>query len=63
VAVDTLPDDYFINVVVPSRTNSQVDEIEFIDSNSAKTFFWRLGQEKLRLYELIKTGDRWKIIN
>jgi len=69
------PTDYFINVVVPSRSNSRVDEIEFIASNAVKVFYVETYDKKnntnnmittevrrLRLYELIKkSGDTWKI--
>jgi hypothetical protein len=58
------PDDYFLRVVVPSRANSQVDEIEFIDHNWVKAYFYdKAKTRRLRLYELIKTGDKWKIIS
>jgi len=60
-------EDYFINVVVPSRANSRVDDIEFIGVNRVKAFTVntnRAGEEvRLRLYDLEKTGDVWKIIN
>ena len=70
------PNDYFLYVVVPSRSNSRVDEIEFIASNSVKVFYVEkierkndnnsisTGVRRLRLYELIKkSGDTWKIID
>jgi len=60
-------EDYFINVVVPSRANSRVDDIEFIGVNRVKAFTIntnRAGEEvRLRLYDLEKTGDVWKIIH
>jgi hypothetical protein len=71
------PDDYFLYVVVPARSNSRVDEIEFIASNAVKVFYVETFDKKnnsnnlittevrrLRLYELIKkSGDTWKIID
>jgi len=60
-------EDYFVNVVVPSRANSRVDDIEFVDRNRVKAFTIttnRAGEEqKLRLYDLEKIGNTWKIIN
>ena len=64
--------DYFLQVVVPSRSNSRVDEIEFIDEDRVKVFYVeervrRTDNEssteirRLRLYELIKDGETWKI--
>jgi hypothetical protein len=60
------PNDYFMQVVVPSRSNSVVDEIEFVNANRVKVFFrdkTPSGEtRRLRLYELIKIGDTWKIL-
>jgi hypothetical protein len=56
------PLDYFLQVVVPARSNSRVDEIEFIATDRVKVFY--TDTRRLRLYELIKkTGDTWKIID
>jgi len=60
--------DYFTYVVVPSRANSRVDAIEFISKNRVKAFTIitnRAGEEqqRLRLYDLEKIDDIWKIIN
>jgi hypothetical protein len=62
--------DYFTHVVVPSRSNSKVDEIEFTDTNTVKVYYIERRKNennefetrRLRLYELIKTGNTWKII-
>ena len=62
--------DYFTHVVVPSRSNSKVDEIEFTDTNTVKVYYMERRKNennefetrRLRLYELIKTGNTWKII-
>ncbi|MDR1839545.1 MAG: hypothetical protein LBQ93_08215 [Treponema sp.] len=63
--------DYFTNVVVPSRANNRVDEtvddLEFIGTNRVKAYTIRTtntGEEqRLRLYDLEKIGNSWKIIN
>jgi hypothetical protein len=65
-------DDYFEHVVVPSRSNSRVDEIEFTARNRVKVYYVEKPRRnddntaeirRLRLYELEKTGDIWKIID
>ena len=64
--------DYFTNVVVPSRANSRVDEIEFIDDHTIRVFFLETRTRtenneritetrRLQLYQLIKNGNEWKI--
>jgi len=59
--------DYFDNVVVPSRADLRVDEIEFISVNRVKAFTLitnKAGEEqRLRLYDLEKIGNSWTIIN
>ena len=61
------PQDFFTNVVVPSRANSRVDDIEFISENRVKAFTvnkTRSGQVlRLRLYDLEHSGNIWKIID
>jgi len=61
------PEDYFTNVVVPSRANSRVDDIEFIGINRVKAFTItknRAGEEqRLVLYDLEKVGNSWLIVN
>jgi hypothetical protein len=62
--------DYFTHVVVPSRSNSKVDEIEFTDTNTVKVYYIErrrndnneIETRRLRLYELVRTGNTWKII-
>lgn len=60
-------EDYFIHVVVPSRANSRVDDIEFIGRDRVKAFTVttnRAGEEvRLRLYDLEKINNSWIIIN
>jgi len=59
--------DYFDNVVVPSRADLHVDEIEFISANRVKAFTVttnKAGEEqRLRLYDLEKIDNSWTIIN
>jgi hypothetical protein len=62
--------DYFTHVVVPSRSNSKVDEIEFTDTDTVKVYYIERRKNdnnefetrRLRLYELVRTGNTWKII-
>jgi len=60
-------EDYFIHVVVPSRADLHVDDIEFIGSNRVKVFSITTNNAgetvRLRLYDLEKTNNVWKIIN
>jgi hypothetical protein len=58
------PNDYFLNVVVPSRANSHVDAIEFTAENAVTAYFvdTRPGRGRLRVYELRKIGNEWKIV-
>jgi hypothetical protein len=53
--------DYFMNVVVPSRSNDRVDDIEFISNNRVKAITVNRGR-RLLLYDLEKTKDGWKIV-
>jgi hypothetical protein len=61
------PEDYFTNVVVPSRADSHVEDIEFIESNRVKAFTVTKnsrGEEQwLVLYDLEKVGNSWLIVN
>jgi len=68
------PNDYFLQVVVPSRNNSKVDEIEFSAVDRVKVFYLEERRRndatasttevrRLRLYDLIKIDDTWKIID
>jgi len=55
--------DYFNYVVVPSRANSKVDNIEIIAHNRVKAIYINTKKETTELlYELAKTGDSWTII-
>jgi hypothetical protein len=55
--------DYFIRVVVPSRMNSRVDDIEFVSQKRVKVFTITAAGQRLRLYDLEDFGNGWKIIN
>ncbi|MDR2210694.1 MAG: hypothetical protein LBO65_04400 [Spirochaetaceae bacterium] len=55
--------DYFNHVVVPSRDNDRVDEIEFISRTRVKAYTINNAGNRLRLYDLERTGTGWKIIN
>ena len=61
------PQDYFTYVVVPSRANSKVDDIEFTGTKRVKVITLKTNnkneKERLLLYELEQTGTAWKIIN
>jgi len=61
------PQDYFEHVVVPSRANLHVDDIEFVSLTRVKAFSItknRAGEEvRLRLYDLEKINNTWTIIN
>ena len=53
--------DYFTHVVVPSRTNDRVDEIEFISENEVRAYTVDSRGQVLVLYNLEKQGGQWKI--
>jgi len=52
--------DYFTYVVVPSRTQAALDEIEFIDESQVRAFAM-IGNTKALLYLLVRENDDWKI--
>jgi hypothetical protein len=56
-------EDYFSQVVVPSRANARVDDIEFVSQNRVKAFTLDRNGTRLRLYDLEKGQENWKIIN
>jgi hypothetical protein len=56
--------DYFINVVVPSRANDHVDDIVFITQNKVRAFTVDSSNGKrLVLYDLENVNGSWKITN
>ncbi len=52
--------EYFQYVVVPSRSNARLDDLEFIDSDHVRAIMEIRGQRVI-LYQLEKTEDNWKI--
>jgi hypothetical protein len=52
--------DYFEYVVVPSRIQAQLDEIEFIGENQVKAYAM-IKNTKALLYLLVRENDKWKI--
>ena len=59
ISLKTLKD-YFEYVVVPSRIQAELDEIEFIDENQVKAYAM-IRNTKALLYLLIRENDLWKI--
>jgi len=55
--------DYFTHVVVPSRANDRVDDIEFVTSNRVNAFTVSSTGNRLRLYGFEKIGNEWKIVS
>jgi hypothetical protein len=55
--------DYFIHVVVPSRQNDRVDDIEFVSPTRVKAYTITPNGQRLRLYDLESSENTWKIIN
>lgn len=52
--------DYFLHVVVPSRSQAQLDEIEFIDEDHVKALSVLRGTRVI-LYLLNRDDGEWKI--
>ena len=52
--------DYFLHVVVPSRTQATLDEIEFIDENHVKAIALLRGTRVI-LYLFERAAGQWKI--
>ena len=57
------PKDYFDNVVVPSRSNDRMDDIDFVSENRVKAYTVNNQGQRLVLYDLEIVGNKWKIIN
>lgn len=55
--------DYFSQVVVPSRANARVDDIEFVSQYRVKAFTIGRNGTRLRLYDLEKIQEIWKIVS
>ena len=57
------PKDYFDNVVVPSRSNDRMDEIDFVSENNVKAYTITNQGQRVILYDLEMLENKWKIIN
>ena len=55
--------DYFTHIVVPSRSNDRVDDIDFVSDNQVIAFTIDPRGNRLILYNLEKIDGRWKIIS
>ena len=55
--------DYFDNVVVPSRSNDRMDDIDFVSENRVKAYTVDNRGQRLVLYDLEIINKKWKIIN
>ena len=55
--------DYFDNVVVPSRSNDRMDDIDFVSENRVKAYTVDNRGQRLVLYDLEIIESKWKIIN
>ncbi|GHU79806.1 hypothetical protein FACS189462_5570 [Spirochaetia bacterium] len=55
--------DYFIHVVVPSRSHDRVDDIEFVNQRRIKAYTVTANGQRLRLYDLEYENGVWKIVN
>ena len=53
--------DYFINVVVPSRSNDRLDDIDFISVNYVRAYTVDQRGQRLVLYNLELVDGIWKI--
>ena len=57
------PKDYFDNVVVPSRSNDRMDDIDFVSEKHVKAYTVDSRGNRLVLYDLRLVDNKWKIIN
>lgn len=57
------PKDYFDNVVVPSRSNDRMDDIDFITENQVKAYTIDNRGNRLVLYDLEYLDGNWMIVN
>ncbi|MDR1389257.1 MAG: hypothetical protein LBJ31_04710 [Treponema sp.] len=58
----TSSQEYFTFVVVPSRANDRVDDIQFRGKNRVTAYTIVGGGRRLRLYDLERTREGWKIL-
>jgi hypothetical protein len=55
--------DYFNWVVVPSHSKDKVDTIEFVSEKRVKVLMQNDKGQWLRIWDLEKVGDVWKIVS
>ena len=55
--------DYFINIVVPSRQNDRVDDIDFVSENHVIAYTVDPRGNRLILYNLEMIDGEWRIVN
>lgn len=53
-------EDYFTWVVVPSRANARLDDLDFIGTDKVEAIM-RVRDQGVILYQLKRVNDRWKI--
>ena len=53
--------DYFDHVVVPSRANVRLDDLEFTDQNRVQAFMNVGRNESVLIYQLEKINNNWRI--
>ena len=52
--------DYFLHVVVPSRTDAALDKITFVNENKVKAYA-NIDGDLVVLFYVVKESGRWKI--
>jgi hypothetical protein len=52
--------DYFLNVVVPSRANLRLDDLVFLSENVVEAIMI-VGNRRVTVYRLIKVDNQWMI--
>ena len=57
------PRDYFDNVVVPSRSNDRMDDLDYVTETRVKAYTIDSRGNWLVLYDLELINDKWMIIN
>ena len=57
------PRDYFDSVVVPSRSNDRMDDIDFVSENRVVAYTVDSRGQRLILYDLELINDQWMINN
>ena len=55
--------DFFHHIVVPSRSNDRVDDIDFVSERQVKAYTIDVRGNRLILYNLEIIDGRWKIVS